>query len=197
MNAVTMARQQVHVTSKSGAGSLLIQPPACKSRELRSAPGPHVQPFTSMTFSSIVCNPACALEILLGRLPGLIALDSESDGWERNWKLMIGSCPHRPEFASVCPGQMEPIFKSCPYLFSGFWPPPPFRVPEALTSMSECCTSSSPWLAGRPWVGYCAPLGLAVFIRRHLRPFCAIPRGSCVYCCVTSCTAWSQQESSP
>lgn len=57
-----------------------------------------------MTFSSIVCNPECALEILLGCLPDFIALDSESDGWERNWELMIGSCLHRPEFASVCPG---------------------------------------------------------------------------------------------
>ena len=37
-----------------------------------------MQPFTFMTFSSIVCNPACALEILLGCLLGLIVLDSES-----------------------------------------------------------------------------------------------------------------------
>ena len=70
----------MHMTSKSWADSLLIQLPECKSRELHSAPGPHVQPFTFMTFSSIVCNPACALEILLGCLPGLIVLDSESSG---------------------------------------------------------------------------------------------------------------------
>lgn len=128
MNTITMAMWQVHVMGRSWASFLLTQPPVGKSKELHSAPGPHVQPFTLLTFSNIVCNPASALETLLRCLPGLIPYIQslrDGEGIGNSWLDCIPTAQNLPAFVQDTNGT---DLETCPYLSSGFRPPPPFKV---------------------------------------------------------------------
>lgn len=84
---------------------------------------------------------------------------------------------------------MELISETCPCLFSGFWPPPPFRALEASISMSERCNSS----LSRLWVALgelLLPTGPQGLHRETAEAVLHNPQGLLLpLSCVISCTA--------